>query len=243
MYTRLYMDQEKKLERLNKWLVAAGYCSRREADRLITAGAVTVDGLVATLGLKVTGTEDIRVHNKHITANTQKPIYIAYNKPIGIICTSDKNARDNIIDSIGYPERIFHIGRLDVASSGLILLTNNGDIVNKILRAQGGHEKEYLVTVDKPITSTMLEHLANGVMLDGRLTLPAKVSAKNETSFSITIIEGRNRQIRRMCEACGYAVVSLKRIRIMHISLGNMKTGEWRHLTPGEEKELVSSLC
>lgn len=227
--------------RLNKWLVDAGFCSRREADRLIEAGKVTVDGKKAVLGQKVAGTEIISVNRREVKPVSKK-VYLAYNKPIGIICSSDPKATDNIIEAIGYPERLFHIGRLDVASSGLIFLTNDGDIVNKILRAEGKHEKEYVVTVDKKINQEFVQGLVKGIVLDGRKTLPAKVEVTDDMSFRITIVEGRNRQIRRMCEAFGYNVKSLRRERIMNVSLGKLKLGEWRHLTEAELKDLMKSV-
>ncbi len=226
--------------RLNKFLVDAGVCSRREADRLIEQGAITINNQQAILGQKVEGSEDIRVRGKKVVPVTTR-VYIAYYKPVGIICTSDPKANDNIIDAIGYPDRLFHIGRLDVASSGLILLTNDGDIVNRILRAEEKHEKEYAVIVDREIDQNALERMRGGIMLDGRKTLPARVVQTSVNSFAITIIEGRNRQIRRMCEAVGYDVVSLRRDRIMHIKLGNLHVGEWRHLTEEEERELLEA--
>lgn len=228
--------------RLNKFLVDAGVCSRREADRWITAGRITVNGAPAVLGVKVTDADDVRVDGDAIKKEDKKHVYIAYHKPVGIICTSDPNAKDNIIDAVAYPERVFHIGRLDVASSGLILLTNDGDVVNRILRAAGKHEKEYIVTVDEDVTDEFLESLRTGVELDGRPTLPAKVKKMGPAMFSIILVEGRNRQIRRMCEALGYAVVSLKRIRVMHIRLDDIPPGKWRFLTPSEELKLLASL-
>lgn len=230
------------LIRLNKYLVDAGVCSRREADRLIEAGHIVIDGKKAVLGMKVSGTEDIRVRGKKITPHTQKRIIIAYNKPIGVICTSDTSAPDNIIDAVNFPERIFHIGRLDVASSGLILLTNDGDIVNRILRAEGQHEKEYIVEIDQPVTTHMLQELSEGVYILGRMTLPARTHKIDAYTFSITITEGRNRQIRRMCEVVGVNVLSLTRVRIMNIHLDDLPIGRWRYLTPEEEKILRANL-
>ncbi len=226
--------------RLNKYLVDAGVCSRREGDRLIEGGRVSVDGKRAVLGQKVTGQEKILVDRQLVKPPASiERVYIAYHKPVGIICTSDPKAKDNIIEAVNYPDgRIFHIGRLDVASSGLILLTNDGDIVNAILRAEGQHEKEYIVKVDKDITDEMITALRNGVNIgDDRLTLPAKVMKMGSQMFSITLIEGRNRQIRRMCEAVGLEVEALKRIRIMGIKLDDIPPGKWRPLT---EKEMTS---
>lgn len=227
--------------RLNKFLVDHGIASRRGADRLIEEGVVQVNGKTAEIGQKVTEQDQVTVHGKAVTKKGKR-VYLAYNKPVGIICSSDPNAKDNIIDAINYPERIFHIGRLDVASSGLILLTNDGDIVNKILRSEGKHEKEYVVEVSKPVTHEFLKRLAEGVMLDDRKTLPAKVERLSPTSFSIIIVEGRNRQIRRMCEELRYEVVALKRIRIMHIHLDKLPVGHFRHLTTQEETTLLNTL-
>lgn len=228
--------------RINKYLADRGVCSRREADKLVAAGKVTVDGVVALMGQKVAGTEVIVVDSKTLDASKPTRVYIAYNKPVGIISSTDPKAKDNIVDAVGYPERIFNIGRLDVASSGLILLTNDGDIVNKILRAEGKHEKEYVVTVDRKITPDFLNNMRKGVLIDDEKTLPARIEQSSEYTFRITIVEGRNRQIRKMCEALGFTVQSLKRVRIMHIELGGLKTGEWRHLTPGEEAELMAAI-
>ncbi len=224
--------------RLNKYLVEAGICSRREADRLIESGQIRVNNRLAVLGEKVNGDENIEVRGKIVSKPRNERVYIAYNKPVGIICTSDPKAKDNIINAIHYPERIFHIGRLDVASSGLILLTNDGAIVNAILRAEEGHEKEYEVFLDKPVTDDFLQKMSTGVMIDGRKTLPTKTKKVGVRTFSITLIEGRNRQIRKMCEALDYKVEALQRVRIMHIQLGSLPTGQWRHLTKEEEQGL-----
>lgn len=229
--------------RLNKYLVEAGVCSRREADRLIQAGKITVNGVPAVLGVKVTDADAIEVEGKLIKKSDEKRVYIAYHKPVGIICTSDPNAQDNIIDAVGYPERIFHIGRLDVASSGLILLTNDGDVVNAILRSEGKHEKEYIVKVDKDLRDADLEKFATGVDIgDNRDTLPAKIAKMGSQMLSMTLVEGRNRQIRRMCEALHYTVVALKRIRVMHIVLDDLPPGKWRYLTDEEERVLLKTL-
>lgn len=226
--------------RLNKFLVDQGVCSRREADRLIEAGKVQVNGAKAALGQKVEGTEDIRVQGRSIQTSARKRVYLAYHKPVGIICTSDPKAHDNIIEAIGYPERIFHIGRLDVASSGLILLTNDGDIVNAILRAEEKHEKEYIVDIDKPITEAFLRGVQKGIDIgDERPTLPAEIVQEGPRTFRIILIEGRNRQIRRMCDAFGYTVKALRRVRIMHLTLEGLQEGEWRHLTDSELAALL----
>lgn len=228
--------------RLNKHLVDIGVCSRREADRLMAEGRISVDGNIVGVGTKIEGHETITVDGKPVQAATKK-VYIAYHKPVGIICTSDPHATDNIIDAIGYPERLFHIGRLDVASSGLILLTNDGDIVNRILRAEKKHEKEYLVRVHKKLKASALEHMRSGMFIKGddRKTLPARVEQVNDDTFLITLIEGRNRQIRRMCEAEGYEVLQLRRERIMHLTLDKLPVGHWRHLSTSEERELLAA--
>ena len=231
-----------ELIRLNKYLVETGVCSRREADRLITVGKIVVDGLKATLGQKVTGAEKITVNGKLIKKSAQKRVYLAYHKPIGVICTSDPKAKDNIIQAVKFPERIFHIGRLDVASSGLILLTNDGDVVNRILRAEGKHEKEYVVTIDRTVTDELVQSMATGIMIDDRKTLSAKVTKLGDTSFAITLVEGRNRQIRRMCEEMHVNVKRLERIRVMNVELADLPVGTWRRLTETEEKQLLKML-
>ncbi len=228
--------------RLNKYLVDAGVCSRREADRLITAKKILVNGKKAELGQKVDGSERIVVNGKMVAKPSIKRVYIAFHKPVGIICTSDPHAKDNIVEAVKFPERIFHIGRLDVASSGLILLTNDGDVVNKILRAEGKHDKEYVVTVDKVVTPEMIKVMSTGIQIDGRKTLPAKVVKLGDMSFAITLVEGRNRQIRRMCEEMHVGVKRLERIRVMNIELGDLPVGKWRHLTESEEKDLLKML-
>ena len=237
-----YTWRHMELTRLNKYLVDAGICSRREADRLMVAGKIAVNGVKAVLGQKVDGTETITVQGKRVAQPSTKRVYLAYHKPVGIICTSDPKAQDNIIEAVDFPERVFHIGRLDVASSGLILLTNDGDIVNKILRAEGKHEKEYVVTIDRAVTDDFVNSMATGVEIMGRKTYPAKVERLGDMSFAITLVEGKNRQIRRMCEAMHVNVKKLERIRVMNIELGGLPTGKWRHLTPGEEKELLAML-
>lgn len=228
--------------RLNKYLVDAGVCSRREADRLITLRKILVNGSKAELGQKVDGTERITVNGKLVQKPAAKRVYLAYHKPVGIICTSDPKAKDNIINAVKFPERVFHIGRLDVASSGLILLTNDGDVVNRILRAEGKHEKEYVVTIDKAVTDDFVKSMSTGIMIEGRKTLPAKVTKLGDTSFAITLVEGRNRQIRRMCEEMHVNVRHLERIRVMNIELSDLPVGTWRHLTETEEKQLLRML-
>ena len=224
--------------RLNKYISATGVCSRREADKWIEAGRVTCNGRPAMLGTQVAEGEEVRIDGELIGAK-KKQVYIALNKPVGIICTTEPDIEDNIIDHIGYPERIFPVGRLDRDSEGLILLTNDGDIVNEILRAENNHEKEYLVTVERPITDLALSMMAAGVKIMGELTRPSKVTRVNAQSFRITLTQGLNRQIRRMCSALGYRVQQLRRVRIMNIHLGDLAPGQWRHLTPAELSGLI----
>lgn len=228
--------------RLNKFLVDTGVCSRREGDRAILAGRVTVNGAPAVLGVKVTDADTVTFDGKVVGTTRNKRVYIAYHKPIGIICTSDPNAKDNIIDTIGYPERIFHIGRLDVASSGLILLTNDGAVVNKILRAEGRHQKEYIVKVQEDVTEEFIKAMRDGVVIDGRKTLPAKAVKMGPNMFAVTLVEGRNRQIRKMCEALKKTITALKRIRVMNIKLDDIPPGKWRLLTDKEIEILLADL-
>jgi 23S rRNA pseudouridine2604 synthase len=224
--------------RLNKYISETGVCSRREADKWIEAGRVTLNGQPATLGTQVAAGDEVRIDGDSIGIK-KKQVYIALNKPVGIICTTEAHIEDNIIDHVGFPERIFPVGRLDRDSEGLILLTNNGDIVNEILRSENNHEKEYLVTVDRPITDLSLRMLAGGVKIMGELTKPSKVARVNAQSFRIILTQGLNRQIRRMCSALGYKAQRLQRVRIMNIHLGNLQPGQWRHLTPAELKGLM----
>jgi 23S rRNA pseudouridine2604 synthase len=224
-------------KRINKFLSESGFCSRREADRLITEGRVTINGVVPEMGTKVLENDEIRVDGKLIRENREKPIYLAFNKPMGIECTTNQSVRNNIVDYINYPERIFPIGRLDKASEGLIFMTNDGDIVNKILRARNNHEKEYIVTVDKPITDRFIQKMSNGVPILDTITRKCKVEQISKYIFKIVLTQGLNRQIRRMCEYLGYEVTALKRIRIINISL-DIPVGRYRDLTPAEIKEL-----
>ncbi len=224
--------------RLNKYISETGICSRREADRWIDAGRVTCNGQAATLGTQVGEGDEVRIDGELI-GSKKKQIYIAFNKPVGIICTTDPEIRDNIIGYIGYPERIFPVGRLDRDSEGLILLTNDGDIVNEILRSENNHEKEYVVTVDRPITDLSLRMMASGVKIMGELTKPAKVMRLDAQSFRIILTQGLNRQIRRMCSALGYKAQRLERVRIMNIHLGKLSSGQWRHLTLAELSGLI----
>jgi 23S rRNA pseudouridine2604 synthase len=219
--------------RLNKYISETGVCSRREADKWIEAGRVTCNGQPAALGTQVAEGDEIRVDGELI-GQKKKQVYLALNKPVGIICTTESHVEDNIIDHVGFPERIFPVGRLDRDSEGLILLTNNGDIVNEILRSENNHEKEYVVTVDRPITDLSLKMLATGVKIMGEVTKRSKVTRVNPQTFRIVLTQGLNRQIRRMCSALGYKAQRLQRVRIMNIQLGNLKPGQWRHLTPAE---------
>lgn len=227
--------------RLNRFLSDAGYCSRREGDRLIEAGRVLVDGQLATLGQKILpGEVEVRVDGKLVAARTAEEayVYLALNKPQGITCTSDPRRRDNIIDYLNYPKRVFHIGRLDRDSEGLILLTDDGSIVNKILRAQNRHEKEYLVEVDKDYDQDFIQQMQQGVEILGQTTLPTKLKPISSRRFRLVLRQGLNRQIRRMCEALGYQVVYLQRRRIMNIDLGSLPLGHYRELTPKEVRDL-----
>ncbi len=226
-------------KRLNKAISETGFCSRREADKLIAQNRVSVNGVVGNLGMQVSYNDEIFVDGKKISKQVA-PIYIAFNKPPGITCTTDTSIADNIIDYINYPERIFPIGRLDKASEGLIFLTNDGDIVNKILRSKNNHEKEYIVSVNKPITKDFLHKMSNGIPILDTITNPCKIKKINDFTFSIILTQGLNRQIRRMCEYLDYGVSTLKRIRIMNITLGTLKKGKYRHFTNNELNELLS---
>lgn len=229
-----------ELKRINKFLSEVGYCSRREADKLIEAGRVTINGKVPEMGTKLSADDVVAVDGDIVTNTKKRFVYLALNKPVGIVCTTDTRVeKDNIIDFINYPKRIFPIGRLDKASEGLILLTDDGDIVNKILRASNNHEKEYIVTVDNPISQTFLERMSGGIYLKelAQKTKPCKVKKLGKNEFSIILTQGLNRQIRRMCDYLGYEVETLKRIRIMNIPL-DVPTGKYRELTHKELKEL-----
>lgn len=226
--------------RLNKYLSDTGMCSRREADALIAQGRVTLNGARAGLGTQVADGDEVRVDNRVVGARRKKKkIYICLNKPVGITCTTERGVRDNIVDFIGHEERIFPIGRLDKESEGLILLTNNGDIVNEILRSENNHEKEYLVTVNKPVTDAFVAAMSNGVRILDTRTKPCKVSRLGKYDFRIILTQGLNRQIRRMCEVFGYEVKHLQRVRIVNIRLGNLKVGRWRNLTEAELRGLL----
>lgn len=224
--------------RINKYLSEVGYCSRRAADKLIEEGRILINGVVPEMGTKVTEKDEIKVDGKIIQGKTTEPIYLVFNKPRGIVCTTDtKREKDNIIDFINYPERIFPIGRLDKPSEGLIFLTNDGDIVNKILRARNNHEKEYIVSVNLPITRSFIEQMSSGVPILETVTRECVVEQLDRYRFRIILTQGLNRQIRRMCEYLGYEVKQLKRIRIMNIML-DIPAGHWRNFTQEELTEL-----
>jgi len=224
--------------RINKYLSEIGFCSRRAADKLIEQGRITVNGKPVEMGMKVSPQDQVAVDGEQVGKKTEKPVYIAFNKPVGIVCTTDtKVEKDNIIDYINYPSRIFPIGRLDKPSEGLIFLTNDGDIVNKILRARNNHEKEYVVTVNKPITKSFVDKMGKGVPILDTVTRPCVVKQTHERKFRIILTQGLNRQIRRMCEYLGYRVVRLKRVRIMNVTL-DIGKGKWRDLTSKELAEI-----
>lgn len=233
------MQQEETL-RLNKAISDTGFCSRREADRVIEEGRVTINGRTGVLGDRVTSQDDIRVDGRRIKfKNQDEAVYIAFNKPRGITCTTERHIQGNIIDYIRHPKRIFPIGRLDKPSEGLIFLTSNGDIVNKILRAGNNHEKEYIVTVNKPITPEFIKKMGNGVPVLDTITAKCFIKKESDYVFKIILTQGLNRQIRRMCEYLNYEVTKLKRTRIMNISLNNIPLGKWRNLTREELAEIM----
>lgn len=228
--------------RINKFLSEAGFCSRREADKLIDIGAVKINGKVPEMGTKVLPDDVVTVDGKEVRRKENNSIYIAFNKPVGIVCTTDTGVeKDNIIDYINFPSRIFPIGRLDKPSEGLILLTNDGDIVNKVLRARNEHEKEYIVSVNKPITTDFIKRMSKGVPVLDTVTRKCRVEKISKATFRIVLTQGLNRQIRRMCEHLGYEVKRLKRVRIMNILL-DTKVGEWRHLSSQELDDLNAKL-
>jgi len=232
---------DKKI-RINKFLSQKGFCSRREADKFILDERVTINGVIAKMGEKIDPEDDVSVDGERISKKINKKIYIILNKPKGIVCTTDSSVeKDNIIDYINYPKRIFPIGRLDKTSEGLIFLTNDGDIVNKILRAKNKHEKEYHVTVDKPINNDFVKKMSKGVPILNTVTRPCEIKRIKEYEFKIILTQGLNRQIRRMCEHFGYRVKKLKRIRIMNINL-DIPVGEWRYFKDNEISELSKIL-
>jgi 23S rRNA pseudouridine2604 synthase len=231
------MSAEILPKRLNKFISETGYCSRREADKLIEQGRVMVNGELPQLGTKVTSADSILIDGTSITKK-EEPVYLAFNKPVGITCTTELKVKGNIVSFINYKKRIFPIGRLDKPSQGLIFLTNDGDIVNKILRAGNNHEKEYVVTVDKPITQRFLDRMASGVPILDTVTRKCVITQEDKFVFRIILTQGLNRQIRRMCEVLGYHVTKLKRTRIMNITLRGLPVGEWRYLTRREISEI-----
>ncbi|WNM18681.1 23S rRNA pseudouridine(2604) synthase RluF [Flavobacterium capsici] len=228
---------ESNQTRINKFLSESGFCSRREADKLLEQGRITINGKIPELGTKVSSEDEIRVDGKLIRENHEKPVYLAFHKPVGIECTTNQKVRDNIVDYINYPKRIFPIGRLDKASEGLIFMTNDGNIVNKILRARNNHEKEYIVTVNRPITDRFIERMSNGIPILDTVTRKCKVEQISKNIFRIILTQGLNRQIRRMCEFLDYEVTALKRTRIINISL-DIPVGRYRDLTDDEIKQL-----
>jgi len=230
---------DKNTTRINKYLSEIGFCSRRAADKLILENRVTINGVVPEMGTKISPEDEVRVDGKLVSNTEEKPVYIAFNKPVGIVCTTDTKAeKNNIIDYIKYPKRIFPIGRLDKASEGLILLTSDGDIVNKILRARNNHEKEYLVSVNKTINPEFLKRMRNGIPILDTITRNCEVEQLDKNRFRIILTQGLNRQIRRMCEYLDYKVVKLKRVRIMNIRL-DLAIGRWRYLTTDELNEIT----
>jgi len=224
--------------RLNKYLAETGACSRRQADQWIDAGRVTVNGTRAVLGTQVDDGDDVQVDGQPLRAKPKR-VYLALNKPVGIECTTDRDVPGNIVDFVGYPERVFPIGRLDKDSEGLILLTNDGDIVNNVLRAENEHEKEYIVAVDRPLTPAFLAGMAAGVPILDTVTNPCRVTQVGRNTFRIVLTQGLNRQIRRMCEHFDYTVRRLQRVRIMHVQLGTLPLGKWRELTATELRGLA----
>jgi 23S rRNA pseudouridine2604 synthase len=227
--------------RINKFFTEHGICSRREADRLIESGVITINGRVAKLGDQVTS-NDVIAREGRVIPWGKANLYIKYHKPVGVTTTSESHVPRNIIAEIGYPKRIFPIGRLDKDSSGLILLTNDGDIVNEILRAEFGHEREYLVQVNHPFGQSFLDHLSQGVVILGSRTKPCRTMRMGRDQFRIILTEGRNRQIRRMCQALGYRVTMLHRTRIMHMTITGLSVGEWKELTSQEREQLIQAV-
>lgn len=227
--------------RINKFFTEHGICSRREADRLVESGAITINGHVAKLGDRV-GPKDVIARDGQVIPWGKAPVYIKYHKPVGVTTTSESHVERNIIAEIGHPERIFPIGRLDKDSSGLILLTNDGDIVNEILRTEFGHEREYVVEVDRPFDRSFLDQMSRGVVILGSKTKPCRMTRVGRNRFRIVLTEGRNRQIRRMCQALGYRVTNLHRLRIMHITMKGLGVGAWKELTTEEREQLLEAV-
>ncbi|GAA0305318.1 23S rRNA pseudouridine(2604) synthase RluF [Psychrosphaera haliotis] len=237
---------EQQGKRLNKFISESGYCSRREADKLIEQKRVKINGKLPELGTKVLDGDTVTVNGKTINASAENKsdrVYIAYNKPIGITCTTERHVRGNIIDAINHPKRIFPIGRLDKPSDGLIFLTSDGDIVNKILRAENAHEKEYVVVVDKPLNERFKSRMEKGIPILGTVTKPCRVKLLGPKKFSIILTQGLNRQIRRMCEYLGFEVTKLQRTRIMNVDLKGLKPGQWRELTSKEMNQINQAVA
>lgn len=228
--------------RINKYISETGFCSRRETNRLIAAGRITINGNVCEAGAEVEPQDIVLIDGEAIPLNSIEPVYLALNKPIGIVCTAAEQVAGNIISYVNYPSRIFAIGRLDKASEGLILLTNDGSIVNQMMRSENGHEKEYIVTVDKPVTNEFTQAMSRGVEILNVITKPCKVDRTSEYEFRIILTQGLNLQIRRMCKALGYRVLKLERIRIMNITLDHLERGQWRHLEREELGLLLAKL-
>ena len=228
-------------KRLNKFIADSGYCSRREADRLIEEGRVTVDGRRGVLGDKILPGMRVTVDGKALSGDGEK-VYLLLYKPRGIVCTADPREPMNVVDYVGYPIRVFPVGRLDKDSEGLLLLTSDGEIVNRILRAAGGHEKEYEVAIDRPVTRAFVEKMMAGVPILDTVTLPCRIRRTGDRTFNIILVQGLNRQIRRMCEALGCNVTHLRRVRLMDLKLGGMRPGEWRELTEAEVRALTKAL-
>ncbi|MDP1512764.1 pseudouridine synthase [Paenibacillus sp. CMAA1739] len=228
--------------RINKYISETGFCSRRETNRLIAAGRITINGNVCEAGAEVEPQDIVLIDGKAIPVNRSEPVYLALNKPIGVVCTAAEQVEGNIIRYVNYPSRIFAIGRLDKASEGLILLTNDGSIVNQIMRSEHGHEKEYVVTVDKPVTDEFTQTMSRGVEILNVITKPCKVDRISEYEFRIILTQGLNLQIRRMCKALGYRVLKLERVRIMNITLDHLERGQWRHLEKEELELLLAKL-
>ena len=235
------MENRPEGKRLNKFIADSGYCSRREADRLITEGRVLLDGRPGALGDRVLEGMSVTVDGKALTGESDKRYILLY-KPRGIVCTADPREPMNVVDYLGLPYRIFPVGRLDKDSEGLLLLTSDGEIVNRLLRAAGGHEKEYEVTIDRPVTADFLKKMMAGVPILDTVTLPCRARRTGERSFNIILVQGLNRQIRRMCEALGANVTHLRRVRIMNLRLGRLQPGQWRELTPEELGKLTEAL-
>ncbi|WP_408892252.1 pseudouridine synthase [Paenibacillus taichungensis] len=228
--------------RINKYISETGYCSRRDTNRLIAAGRITINGNVCEKGADVEPEDIVLIDGEEIPFNDREPVYLALNKPIGIVCTAAEQVEGNIIQYVNYPSRIFAIGRLDKASEGLIFLTNDGDIVNKMMRSEHNHDKEYVVTVDKPVTDEFVRAMSQGVEILNVVTKPCEVYKHSENVFRIILTQGLNLQIRRMCKALGYRVLKLERIRIMNVTLEGLERGQWRHLERQELEKLLSML-